>query len=437
MLDFIYYPVSFILWCWHKVFGFVFGDATAISWVLGIMFLTFTVRGIMFKPFVKQVRSMRKMQDFAPEMKKVQKKYANDRQRQAQEMQKLQKEHGVNPLGSCLPMLLQIPVFIGLNHVLRMFAPGRGENYFFDADGVQSYVNAKLLGVNIGDAIHHVAAMGGSAMGGGGWNWQVAPVAIPLMIVASIATHFTARHSVARQNPATMTAQAGMMNKLTMYVFPLGVLVFGAFFPLGLLFYWISNNGWTLMQQKIVYTWIDREEEAKKTEANEKKAALAPKPGQKPQPGDKPAPGQKPASAKDGHQKAEGQKSGQQQSGDSQKSSGNQQTGSQKSGNQKPATGQKSGQQQKKKQPGSPHQFPGGEPARGGSSARNGSAAKKKTGQAQDSTSKSTNGSKKATTSGGNNTRQTTNQKGETKGNKSGSTGAAGGGTKKSGRKRR
>ena len=94
---------------------------SGIAWVLGIMFLVFTLRAIMFKPFVKQVRSMRAMQEFAPEMKKIQKKYANDRQRQAQEMQKLQREHGFSPLGGCLPMLLQIPVFIGLYHVLRSF----------------------------------------------------------------------------------------------------------------------------------------------------------------------------------------------------------------------------------------------------------------------------------------------------------------------------
>ena len=73
MLDFIYYPVSFILWVWHKVFGFVFGEDNAIAWVLGIVFLTFTVRGLLFKPFVNQVRSMRKMQDFAPEVKRIQK----------------------------------------------------------------------------------------------------------------------------------------------------------------------------------------------------------------------------------------------------------------------------------------------------------------------------------------------------------------------------
>src|SRR5436309_208761 len=119
VLDFICYPVSFILWCWHWVFAHILGDSNFIGWALSIVFLVFTLRLVMLKPAIHQVRSMRKMQQFAPEMKKIQKKYANDRQRQAQEMQKLQREHGVNPLGGCLPMLLQIPVFIGLNHVLR------------------------------------------------------------------------------------------------------------------------------------------------------------------------------------------------------------------------------------------------------------------------------------------------------------------------------
>ncbi|WP_197319549.1 membrane protein insertase YidC [Saccharomonospora sp. NB11] len=293
MLDFIYYPVSFILWVWHKVFGFVFGEDNAIAWILGIIFLTFTVRGLLFKPFVNQVRSMRKMQDFAPEVKKIQKKYANDRQRQAMEMQRLQKEHGVNPLGSCLPMLLQIPVFIGLNWVLRNFRPGAESNYFFDASDVASYVDAQIFGVNLGDAINHLGMMGGS--GESGWHWDVAPVAVPLMIVASVATHFTARHSVARQNPAAATQQTAVMNKLTLWIFPAGVLVFGAFFPIGLLIYWLANNMWTLGQQRLVYTRIDKEEEAKKEAARQKRDDLAPKPGQKPKVGQKPRPGQKPA----------------------------------------------------------------------------------------------------------------------------------------------
>lgn len=280
----LYYPVTFILWVWHKVFGFVLGEANAISWVLGIIFLTFTVRAILFKPFVSQVRSMKKMQDFAPEIKKIQKRYANDKQAQAQAMQKLQREHGVNPLGGCLPILLQVPVFIGLNHTLRAFQFHYDEtnwgNYFFDRTGVVQYINADLFGSNLGQAIYNTGLTGGT--GSGAFHATAIPVAVPLMILASILTHLTARHSVERQNPASATQQTAMMNKLTLYVFPIGLLVFGAFLPLGLLIYFLANNGWTLMQQRIVYTRIDREEEAKKVEQTEKRSGLAPKPGQKP-----------------------------------------------------------------------------------------------------------------------------------------------------------
>ncbi|XVS64483.1 membrane protein insertase YidC [Actinosynnema sp. CA-299493] len=304
MLNFIYYPVSFILWCWHWVFGHVFGESSGFAWALAVVFLVFSLRAILYKPFVGQVRSMRKMQEFAPELQKIKKKYANDKQRQAQEMQKLQSEHGVNPLGGCLPMLVQIPVFIGLFHVLRSFKPGWGEVYFFDAQGVESFVNAKLFGANLSTFITMP------------WDDPSQPsltdfatersavlyVAIPLMIIASIATHFTARHSVARQTQAaTDNPQTAIMNKLTLYIFPLGVLVGGLFFPIAILLYWLSNNAWTLGQQYVVYHRIDREEEAKKVEATAQRSALAPKPGvkpvTKPKPGQKPQPQRKPAGA--------------------------------------------------------------------------------------------------------------------------------------------
>ncbi|UVS82714.1 membrane protein insertase YidC [Actinokineospora sp. UTMC 2448] len=292
MLDFIYYPVSFILWCWHWVFGHIFGESSAVSWALGIVFLVFTLRAIMFKPMVKQVRSMRKMQEFAPEIKKLQKKYANDRQKLAQEMQKLQSQHGVNPLGGCLPMLLQIPVFIGLFHVLREFEPGKTENYFFDAQGVQSYLDANLFGARLSNWI---TQPGAELVAYGVDRTSVILVAIPLMILASVLTHLTARHSVARQNPDAATQQTAIMNKLTLWIFPLGVLVGGFFFPIGLLMYWLSNNSWTLMQQHVVYQKIDKEEAAAKAAAIEKRSAAAPKPGQKPAQAKKAAPPRKPA----------------------------------------------------------------------------------------------------------------------------------------------
>ncbi|MGH3438128.1 MAG: membrane protein insertase YidC [Sciscionella sp.] len=285
MLNFIYYPVSFILWCWHKVFGYVLGDSNAIAWGLSIVFLVFTLRAILLKPAINQVRSMRRMQEFAPQMKAIQKKYAKDRQRQSAEMQKLQKEHGVNPVGGCLPMLLQIPVFIGLNHVLRSFAyyPNR-PNYFFSLHDVHSYLGAKLFGAHLGDAIFNTSIVGGHALHHATWVWGVAPVAIPLMIIASIATHMTARLSVKRQitMSASGTPQSAMMQKVTLYIFPLGVLAFGGALPVGLLMYWVSNNIWTFGQQHFVFQRMDREEEEKKAKAVEQRNALAPKPGQKP-----------------------------------------------------------------------------------------------------------------------------------------------------------
>ncbi|SDN25976.1 membrane protein insertase YidC [Allokutzneria albata] len=279
MLDFINYPVSGIMWVWHKVFGALFGPASGFAWALSIMFLVFTLRAILFKPFVKYVRSMKQMQEFAPQMQKLREKYGNDRQRLAAEMQKLQSEHGFNPLGGCLPMLVQIPVFFGLTNVLQGFKADATQNFFFGAEDVKSYLAAKLFGANFSSSLTATAET--LAHYGTDRNVQII-VTIPIMIVASALTHLTSRHSVARQNPAAANQQTAIMNKLALYVFPMGVLVAGLFLPMGMLLYWLSNNLWTLMQQYVVYHRIDREEEQKKQDAISKRQNLAPKPGQKP-----------------------------------------------------------------------------------------------------------------------------------------------------------
>lgn len=263
MLNFVYCPVSFILWCWHEVFGPAFGAANAISWALAIVFLVFTLRAILLQPAIKQVRSLRRMQQIAPQMKAIQREHAHNRQRQAEEMHKLQREHGVNPLGGCLPLLLQVPVFLGLNHVLRNFTqyPDRN-NYFFQSSGVHSYLAAKLFGAHLGDAIVNTSLVTGHGLHHTLWMWQIAPVAIPLMIIAAIATHCTARLSAHRQLSMSVagTAQSLMMGRIAMWVVPLGVLVFGAALPVGMLLYLVSNNIWTFAQQHLVFMRIDREE---------------------------------------------------------------------------------------------------------------------------------------------------------------------------------
>lgn len=290
MLNFIYYPVSAIFWFWHKVFGYVLGPNNGFAWALAVVFLVFTLRAFLFKPFISQVRSMRKMQEFAPEIQKLKKKYGDDRQKMAIEMQKLQTEHGVNPLGGCLPVLVQIPVFIGLFQVLRSFnrpflsAEQNRQigNYVFSAADVRSFLDAHLFGVPLSAYITEPATLL-ARYGGDISRWQIAAVAVPLTIVAGVLTHLTAKHSVERQTEAqAANPQAAIMNKLMLYVFPLGVVAGGPFFPLAILIYWLSNNLWTLAQQRVVYRRIDAEEEAKKQAALAQRQALGPRPGQKP-----------------------------------------------------------------------------------------------------------------------------------------------------------
>ena len=108
-------------------------------------------------------------------------------------------------------------------------------------------------------------------------------VMIPLMIAAGIFTHITARHSVARQTEAQVAnPQSAIMNKLMLYVFPIGVVVGAPFLPLAVLLYWVANNLWTLGQQYVVYRRIDAEEAEKKAQAIADRQARAPRPGQKP-----------------------------------------------------------------------------------------------------------------------------------------------------------
>jgi YidC/Oxa1 family membrane protein insertase len=295
-LDYIYYPVSGIMWVWHKVFGAVLGPNNVLAWVLSVVFLVFTLRAILFKPFMKQMDSQLKMQAVQPEMKKLREKYKDDRQRLTEEMMKLNKEAGVNPLTSCLPVLIQAPVFIGLFHVLRMFAPVpdgsggwtlRGNVYFFGPSDVESFSQAHLPG--------GAPLVGSMTMDAGqlqfldGMRDAIIGWGIPLTILAGIATHLTSRRSVARQrflNPESAAApQAAIMNKVMLYLFPLGVIATGPFFPLAILFYWLANNSWTFGQLWAVHRLQDKRKAAEQVVVEEAKEAArfsTPKPGARP-----------------------------------------------------------------------------------------------------------------------------------------------------------
>ena len=294
-LDFVYYPVSGIMWLWYKLFGLILGPSNFFAWALSVMFLVFSLRALLYKPFVRQIRTTRQMQELQPQIKALQKKYGKDRQRMALEMQKLQKEHGFNPILGCLPMLAQIPVFLGLYHVLRSFnrtTGGFGQphlsvaenratgNYVFSPTDVGHFLDANLFGAPIGASMTQHNGLDAFLVFS---RPAIAAVAIPLMLLAGVATYFNSRASVARQSPeAAANPQTAMMNKLALYVFPLGVVVGGPFLPIAIIIYWVSNNIWTFGQQHYVFGKIEQEEEAKREEALARRSANAPAPGAKP-----------------------------------------------------------------------------------------------------------------------------------------------------------
>jgi len=274
MLDVVYYPVSAILWFWHQILGSVLDPASGVAWALAVAFLVFTLRLVLYAPFVRQMRSQRALQRLRPQIAALKKKHAGDRQGLAVAMQSLQRDNGINPWSSCLPVVLQAPVFLGLLHVLQSFnrtgSPlwmsaqdnASTPNYVFGAGDVMSFLDAKLLGAPLAASISSTPAQL-AAYTGDVTRWDVALVAIPLMVIAAVATHFTARASVARQRalldgPQQMT----IMNTLVLWAFPLGVLVGGSFLPVAILVYWLSNNVWTLAQQHYVHRALDREEAA-------------------------------------------------------------------------------------------------------------------------------------------------------------------------------
>src|SRR5919198_6726703 len=111
-----------------------FHDTFGLGWGLSIIALTVCVRAVLVPLTLKQFRSMQALQRLQPEMKKLQEKYKDDKQRLNQELMKFYQEHGVNPLGSCLPLLLQLPFFFSLFYLLR------SSTFKADIEGEESFL---------------------------------------------------------------------------------------------------------------------------------------------------------------------------------------------------------------------------------------------------------------------------------------------------------
>ncbi len=309
MLNFVYWPISAILWFWHKLLSYVLDPGWGITWVLSIVLLTFTIRVFLVKPSLNQMRSSRKMSELQPRMAEIRSKYKNDQQKQMEEIRKVQKEMGVNPIAGCLPLLVQMPVFLGLFHVLRSFnrtGTGTGQlglsveqnrntaNYIFSPTDVQSFLDARLFGVPLSSYISMPESMYQGFSGSEFTRTDIMIVAIPMIIITVLATHFVARMSVTRQKARLasgkqsaptndqMQMQMDMMNRMMLWFMPLTILLTGVFWQIGVLFYIVSNNIWTFFQQRFIFNKMDKEEEAEIQAKKDAQRASAPRPGVKP-----------------------------------------------------------------------------------------------------------------------------------------------------------
>lgn len=191
-------------------------------WWLSIALLTIVLRVMLFPLTIKQVKNMRAMQDLKPEMERIRAQYSNNRQKQQEEMMKLYQDRKVNPLGGCLPILVQMPVFIGIFYVIRQFGGYTvgGQTVpptepTFHEGGILWFQN-----LSAADPLH------------------ILPIISALTMLA--ATEITAKNIDPQQ-------------RWLMRLLPVGITIFLFNFPAGLFVYWITSNLVTLVQNYVIY----------------------------------------------------------------------------------------------------------------------------------------------------------------------------------------
>lgn len=229
------------------------------SYGLAIILLTLTTRIVLLPLSIKSTRSMREMQIIQPEIKKLQKKHKGDRQKLNVEMMALYKEHGVNPFGGCMPLLLQMPVFIALFQVIQ-----RPRAYLVPWDSSSLY--RALDSPSTALDVHNFFGLRLDCSVTNSWEGAHGPVqniteicggsplkALPyilLILFMAGATFYQQRQMMASRGGST-DPQAQQMQTF-MKVMPLILLVFGLGFPAGVVLYWVTTNIWTIIQQRIM-----------------------------------------------------------------------------------------------------------------------------------------------------------------------------------------
>ncbi|MFL5816369.1 MAG: YidC/Oxa1 family membrane protein insertase [Conexibacter sp.] len=225
-----------------------FHDNAGVSWGFSIILLTVTVRLVLLPLTLKQVTSMQRLQVLAPEMRAIQAKYREDKQRQQQEMMKFYRENRVNPLASCLPLLFQFPFFIALYYMLRTdlkadMCPGVKE--YAAATGQKlSSVTCTQFGDSHYAAVHNIHVADPSFLFIPDLTAKATGAVLVVLIVLYVASQLA--------SGLLSSASADRNQRMIMLGLPIVFVFFIINFPAGLLVYWITTNVWTIVQQLIV-----------------------------------------------------------------------------------------------------------------------------------------------------------------------------------------
>ncbi len=243
MFDFImnplYYAISFVLMGWHSVWDTLGLDpAGGAAWALSIIGLTLIIRAALIPLFVKQIKSSRNMQLIQPKVKELQKKYGHDREKLAAETMSLYRESGTNPFASCLPILLQMPIFFALFGVLNNAAREKPKGVL-TLEEARQFGDSELFGVPLSGTLF-------------GANGDVGVIVLAAILVLSMtATTFLTQRQLMSKNmpPDALTGPYAQQQKFLLYILPVVFAVGGIAFPIGVLLYWTTSNLWTMGQQ--------------------------------------------------------------------------------------------------------------------------------------------------------------------------------------------
>jgi YidC/Oxa1 family membrane protein insertase len=236
LLDPLYNLVSWVLLAFHTAWSHIFPPTSGAAWALSIVMLVVVIRICLIPLFVKQIKAQRGLQALQPRMKEIQKQYKNDRQKQSEEMMKLYKETGTNPLSSCLPLLVQSPFFFALFHVLSYIARGLPVGVITNPLTIASAQHAAVFGAPISATFRT-----------GDLHTKI--VAAAFIVLMTATTFITQRQLMVKNMPQGQSNPMLQQQKILLYLFPAMFAIFGINFPIGVLIYWLTTNLWTMGQQ--------------------------------------------------------------------------------------------------------------------------------------------------------------------------------------------